>query len=74
MANLTKRLDERDWKEWLRCALIRAIKTFAQSSLAMITVGTAITEINWAAVLGVSGTAALLSILTSVVGIPEADE
>ena len=60
-------------KQFIKAALIRAIKTAAQTALGMITVGSAFNEINWAAVASVSGVAALLSILTSIAtGIPEA--
>ena len=44
----------------------RAIKTLAQSLVALITVGVSIVEIPWGATLGISATAALVSILTSI--------
>lgn len=53
--------------DWVKAAAIRAIKTFAQSALSMITVGATITEINWLSVLSVSVVAMIYSILTSIV-------
>lgn len=61
-------------KQWLKAAVIRAVKTFAQTAVSMMTVGQAFIDVNWANVLSVSITAAIISILTSVAtGLPEAD-
>ena len=60
-----------NWKEWLVAALIRAVKTFAQTAVAIITVGTAWEEVQWLHVLSVSGVAFVLSMLTSLAGLPE---
>lgn len=60
-----------DTKKWAKAALVRAVKTMAQTALTMLTVGQAIFDINWANVLAVSATAGIISILTSVVGVPE---
>lgn len=57
--------------KWARAAGIRAAKTAAQTALSMITVGQAFIDINWINVLSVSAVAALVSVLTSVVGLPE---
>ena len=57
--------------EWFMAALIRAIKTIAQTAVGMISVGAAISEINWGYVVSVSLVAGLLSILTSLGGLPE---
>lgn len=62
-----------NFKVWLRRALIRALKTFAQTALALIPAGISINEVSWLTVLGTSTLAALLSILTSVAGLPEVD-
>lgn len=65
----------RDWKKWAIAALIRAIRTFAQSMVAMIGVGAAFNEIDWLKALSVSGVAFVLSILTSLAtGLPEAED
>ena len=62
-----------DWKEWLKAALIRAIKTFCQTAAAIITVGAAVSEVQWLRVLSVSGVAFVLSLLTSLAGLPEVE-
>lgn len=62
-----------NFKVWLRRALVRALKTFAQTALALIPAGISINEVSWLTVLGTSVLAALLSILTSVAGLPEVD-
>lgn len=60
-----------DFKKWLKAASIRAIKTVAQTAVAMIPVGISIDEVGWGAVIGTSLLAGLVSILTSVAGLPE---
>lgn len=60
-------------KELLEAALIRAIKTMAQTALGMISVGAAISDINWLNVLSVALVAGVYSVLTSLAtGLPEA--
>jgi hypothetical protein len=62
-------------KEFIKAALIRAIKTICQTAVAMIPVGLMITEVDWLTVLGTSALAGVLSILTSIAnGLPEVDE
>lgn len=61
-------------KNWWKAAGIRAVRTFAQTAVATITVGTAIQDINWLAVASVSAVAAICSLLTSVSGLPEVDK
>lgn len=58
-------------EKWLKCAGIRAIKTMAQTAIAMIPVGISINEVGWTTVIGTSALAGILSILTSVAGLPE---
>lgn len=60
-----------DWKEWALAALIRAVKTFAQTAVSMIAVGAAFSEIDWLRVLSVSGVSFILSWATSLAGLPE---
>lgn len=62
-----KKLD----KIWFQAAFIRAIKTIAQTMLGMITVGAALNEVNWIYILSVAVVAGIVSILTSVAGLPE---
>ena len=63
-----------NWKEWLKAALIRAIKTFAQTAVSMIAVGAAFSEVDWIRVASVSGVAFVLSMLTSLAGLPEVEK
>ncbi len=62
------------WKRWLQAASIRALKTFAQTMVGVIGASALITEVNWQAVLSAGALAALLSLLTSVAGLPEVKE
>lgn len=62
-------------KKWVKAAGIRAIRTFAQTMLAMIggnTVG--VMEVDWGGIMSVAMTAAIMSLLTSLAGLPELDE
>ena len=65
---------KRDWKKWIIAALIRAIRTFAQTFAGCIAVGAALEEVQWLRALYVSGVAFVLSILTSLGGLPEVEE
>ena len=56
---------------WWEKAGIRAVKTFAQTALSMLTVGQAFIDVNWMNVLSVAGVAAVYSLLTSIAGLPE---
>jgi hypothetical protein len=60
-----------DTKEWLKYATLRAIKTVAQTAVSMLTVGQAFGEVNWMKLGSVALTSGIVSILTSVAGIPE---
>lgn len=60
-------------KRWARAAGVRALKTAAQTAVAMVPVGVSITEVGWMGVLGTAALAAVLSLLTSVAGLPEVD-
>ena len=61
-------------KKWLRCAGIRAIKTVAQTAVATIGTSAVIGDVNWVVVASASALAGVLSILTSVAGLPELKE
>ena len=65
---------KRDWKKWALAALIRAVRTFAQTFAGCIAVGAALEEVQWLRALSVSGVAFVLSILTSLGGLPEVEE
>ena len=60
-----------NWKEWVMAALIRAIRTFAQTFAGCIAVGAAMNEVDWLRALSVSGVAFVLSILAALAGLPE---
>lgn len=61
-------------KAWWKAAGIRAIKTFAQAAVAGIPVAVSIVEVNWLHVLGTAALAAVISLLTSLAGLPEVEE
>lgn len=58
-------------KEWFKCACIRAIKTVAQTAVATIGTAVAMGDVNWVLVGSASALAGVLSLLTSVAGLPE---
>lgn len=60
------------WIRWAKAALIRAIKTFAQTAAALLGAGAVnVVEVDWLTILGISATAAVVSLLTSLAGLPE---
>lgn len=61
-------------KKWIKCAGIRAIKTIAQTAVATIGTATAMGEVDWVMVVSASALAGVLSILTSLGGLPEVEE
>ena len=58
-------------KEWLKCAGIRAIKKVAQTAVATIGTAVALGDVNWVMVASASALAGVLSLLTSIAGLPE---
>ncbi len=62
------------WKEWLKAAGIRALKTVAQTAVALISVGSLMSDVNWLEVGSAALLAGILSLLTSVAGIPEVEK
>ena len=59
---------------WLKAAGIRVLKTTAQTAVAIIPVGISIAEVGWGAVIGTAVLAGIVSLLTSVAGLPEVKE
>nr|DAW73674.1 MAG TPA: holin [Caudoviricetes sp.] len=63
-----------NFKKWVKAATVRAIKTMAQSAVALIGTSTLITEIDVKAVISAVILAGILSLLTSTAGLPEVSE
>lgn len=63
-----------NWKAWIKAAGIRAIRTVAQAAIASIGVAAVLSDVNWIAVISSSVLAGVLSLLTSLAGLPEVPE
>lgn len=61
------------WGQWWRAAAVRAVKTMAQTAVSMIPVAVSITAVDWATVAGTALLSGVLSILTSLKGLPEVE-
>ena len=59
---------------WLKAAGTRALKTFAQTAVSLLTVGQAFIEVDWVSVISISLVASIISLLTSIAGLPEIKE
>lgn len=59
--------------KWAKAAGVRAIKTVAQTAVSMLTVGQAFLDVNWLSIISVSVTAGIISVLTSIAGLPEVE-
>ncbi len=64
-------MNKRNWKSWIKAAAVRAIKTIAQTAVATIGTSAVMGAVNWTAVCSASILAGILSVLTSVAGLPE---
>ena len=60
-------------KKWWKAAGIRAVKTVAQTAVATIGTGAMLSDVNWVVVAGTAALAGVLSLLTSVAGLPEVE-
>nr|MBQ8244284.1 hypothetical protein [Oscillospiraceae bacterium] len=63
----------KNFGKWIRCAGIRAIKTVAQTAVGVIGASALISEVNWVTVASAAALAGVLSLLTSVAGLPEVE-
>ena len=63
-----------DFKSWFKCAGVRAIKTMAQTFVATIGTSVVLTDVNWTMVVSASVLAGILSLGTSVAGLPELEQ
>lgn len=61
-------------KTWWKAAGVRAIKTFAQTAVATVGTTALLSEVNWVVVFSASSLAAILSLMTSIAGLPEVQE
>jgi hypothetical protein len=63
-----------NFKNWIKAAGVRAIKTIAQTAIATIGTSAVLGEVNWVMVASASALAGILSLLTSIAGLPEVKE
>ena len=59
------------WKEWIKAAAVRAVKTVAQTAVATVGTAAVMGEVNWVMVGSAAALSGILSLLTSVAGLPE---
>ena len=60
--------------KWMKAAAVRAVKTMAQTAVAMLPVAATVVEVNWLTVAGTAALAGIASLLTSLAGLPEVKE
>lgn len=61
-------------KKWLKAAGIRAVKTMAQTAVALLPAAATIAQVDWLTVIGTAALAGVASVITSVAGLPEVEE
>ena len=66
--------DKEYWIKWLKAAGVRSVKTMAQTAVATIGTSVVIGDVNWVMVASASALAGILSLLTSVAGLPEVEK
>lgn len=67
-------MKNRDWINWIKKAGIRAVKTMAQTAVAMLPAAATIGAVDWKTVIGTAALAGVASLLTSLKGLPELEE
>ena len=65
---------KKNFKKWLKAAAVRAVRSVAQSAIASIGTSAALGDVNWVLVASTAALTGILSILTSVAGLPEVKE
>lgn len=65
---------KRKWKQWAKAAGVRAVKTFAQSMVALLPAAATITAVDWKVTVGTAALAGLASLFTSIAGLPEVED
>lgn len=63
-----------EFKKWIKCAGIRAIKTMAETAVSLIPAGLSIEQVSWTTVLGSSILAGIVSLLINIKGLPEMEK
>lgn len=61
----------KNWKNWIKAAGVRAVKTVAQTAVATIGTSAVLGDVNWIMVGSAAALAGILSLLTSIAGLPE---
>ena len=64
-------MNKRDWKQWIKAAGMRAVKTVAQAAIAMIGTAAVMGQVDWGMVASAAALSGVLSLLTSIAGLPE---
>lgn len=65
---------KQNFVKWAKAAAVRAVRTVAQAAIAMIPVGVTVSAVGWGEVVGTAVLAGIVSLLTSVAGLPEVKE
>ena len=64
-------MDKTYWGKWIKAAAVRAVKTIAQTAVATVGTAAVMGEVNWAMVASAAALSGILSLLTSIAGLPE---